>query len=1303
MTLERASELYDRISALPQAERGAALERVAASEPDVAATLRALLGVSEDELDGFLEEPPDVRGFAEDVARVAGYPERVGDFRLVRCVGAGGMGVVFEAQQDRPRRRVAVKLLRVGRASHELERRFQREAEILALLHHPSIAHVYDAGVAFEDGLALPWIAMEFVEGEPLLEHVRSRGLDLRQRVGLLLRVAEAVEHAHAQNVVHRDLKPANVLVEQSSSAAGTAEASRPKILDFGVARVGAEAGLDPTAATRTGDVLGTLAYMAPEQVVGGAAIDARADVYSLGAILYEALTGRRPIEVTGLPLVEAGRRIREQEPIGARLLAPSVPADLATILSKALAKEPERRYASAGALAADLGRFLAGEAVLARPPSVLYRASRIARRHRAASIGGSVALLGVVAAVVVSLVAAGRLARRADEVSRFASRASVVGALLSLEKGDTESAANLLADVPEERRGWEWRVLDSALPVHAPVLEVRLAPGGAPTAAFGKDGVALAVDLEDDRVVVRAIEGGAVARSLAPPFAVAALSIAADGGTVAALEAPARRRVAVWTPERAGEPHVRAFEEPVDAALVSAGGALVVGLRASALALLDASGTERAVALPVARLHDAQLAGDASAVAFVGSEPGSSSAVRAGLVETAGGAVTHSWTVPTRRGRVALAPDHERLAVGTHLDLRQAFLLEREREPIVLAGHVDAIDAVAWSQDGTRLAVITPRSALLWDPRTRGQRSFARLEPPLEGAVQAVLAPAGDRLIVRDGRGVRLVYLGPVGRVLGEPGGYVYWLDWSTDGRALMTVDHRLELVLWDAAAADAIGRAPLRSHLSGSTLVVGPSGEPGELWIGSPQPFDVFAGRFDRGARTLTGAIASADRPRTSYQRLSEGGVLAYSRDGRLRASADGAGGVLVEDLRSGARATVGSGGSAVTALAFDFSGERVAIGGSAGRVRVAAWRADEVVLDAEAHPGRVYALAFSPDGARLASGGVDHLIRLFDLADRAPIAALEGHENYVHALAFDPAGERLASSGGDGRVVLWDTRDRRATWLTARAARERRARMLAELAELEERLVGAADPAQARRAWAAADPDPDARLWDLLRAQWPAVAGSAPIGPDIALAPLRFSAADPERSDFAPVSIDAPSDGEIRALPGGELAWHASTPGGLRRLDMWCAERSAAEMAHLERAGGVLTVRVDGDTDRPFAASAPGCVYLVTPERRWRLRFGRDAGGHDRLFLSLPTSGYEEVELPPPVPGAGTVRAIRVELRPGGSTATVDVDGERVADAWRPMGPHAQDYPGLLFGIVGGSAGGVSFVEVTLEPHE
>jgi tetratricopeptide (TPR) repeat protein len=361
---------------LPAEERAGYVERALPDEPALAHELSRLVAAAGND-DSFLLDAP--RAPRWDGA----LPEQVGEYRVRGLLGQGGMGVVLLAEQARPRREVALKLLRHGLADPEALRRFRLEAELLGRLQHPGIAQVFEAGTWRGPWGEQPFLALELVRGEVLTHFARSHALDLRARLELLAAICDAVQHAHQKGVIHRDLKPANVLVDSEG---------RPKVLDFGVARLVQAEGGGESLLTLQG-VLGTPAYMSPEQAAGGA-LDTRSDIYSLGCVAYELLAGRVPIAVDDAPsLLDALRAVREREPARLGALDARLRGDVETIVAKALAKDPERRYASASDLAADVRRHLAHQPIAARPPTTGYLLSRFVRRQRAL-VAGTAAVL---------------------------------------------------------------------------------------------------------------------------------------------------------------------------------------------------------------------------------------------------------------------------------------------------------------------------------------------------------------------------------------------------------------------------------------------------------------------------------------------------------------------------------------------------------------------------------------------------------------------------------------------------------------------------------------------------------------------------------------------------------------------------------------------------------------------------------------------------------------------------------------------------------------------------------------------
>ena len=398
----RAKAVFDQIVDLPAPERAAAMERACEGNAAVLRRVESLLAAN-DHAENFIEPPPPLFGFE---LRADGRIQPTSDsddpligqhvarYRILRRLASGGMGVVYLAQQDQPRRQVALKVMRASLVSRSLLRRFEHEAELLGQLKHPGIAQVYEAGTFDLGRGAQPYFAMEFIDGRTLTDFAKTHELDTAQRLELLACVCEAVHYAHQKGIVHRDLKPDNILVperERTTTPAGRLKpiCPTPKVLDFGVARLTDSDFAVTTLQTDMGQIVGTLPYMSPEQVSADPTqVDIRSDVYALGVIGFELLTGKVPLDVRHKSMAEAARIIVDHDPPSLTAFNRVFRGDLSTIIGKALEKDKTRRYQSAWELGEDLGRYLRHEPISARPATTVYQLRKFARRNKALVAG---------------------------------------------------------------------------------------------------------------------------------------------------------------------------------------------------------------------------------------------------------------------------------------------------------------------------------------------------------------------------------------------------------------------------------------------------------------------------------------------------------------------------------------------------------------------------------------------------------------------------------------------------------------------------------------------------------------------------------------------------------------------------------------------------------------------------------------------------------------------------------------------------------------------------------------------------
>jgi len=973
------------------------LDRACAARPELRRRIDLLLAALP-AAESFLEQPaiPSLAAReADDGLSLLGT--RVGRYRVLRQIAAGGMGVVYLAEQESPRRTVALKVMRAGLASPKARRLFEHESQILGRLEHPNVARIYEAATHAHGPLAapLPFFAMEYVDGAvPLTTFARQRNLGVEERIGLFRKACLGVHHGHQKGVIHRDLKPANIIVDG---------AGEPRVIDYGVALV---TGGDLEATRAVSDAahfVGTLRYMSPEQCRGDVrAIDTRSDVYALGVILYELLCDRFPLDLDHLSPMEVPRAVIESMPVRPRVAMPELPRDLEAIVLKAMAKAPEERYQSAADLERDLGRYLRSQPIEARRASSLQTMRLFMRRHRALIAAGAFAASAGLVALAVSIgfgITALRAERRASEerdlaVHRqyFADLAAAESALRANEFGRLRAH---LADAPAIHRGWEWSYLHersepSMKVVERPVIvdAVAIDPQRSVLLGGGRDGMIGVWSLHGGEwmgeIAVRTKNILDLAMAPAGRFVAATT----DRGAIELFDLERMQRT--WSSADAhGTP-----DEPASARAVAftADGTLVVsvGYDGTVRGWDSADGASRWVA---------RLAPGRGRRLYAISCPPTSGPIATGGFDGAidlwdartGASLGTLEGHPEEQVTSLLHSSDGRLLYSGSTDRTIAIWdLERGSRIGTLVGHERSVWGMALSADGELLASVSIDHTLrLWstaDGEPRGVfhghgDAVADVAFLPEGgwspAAQHVPTECADRRLVTSSwdRTIR-------------------WWDLGRRDERLLPQSPRESI---DRLAITADGRLLAASH--------------------ADQPMALTGRVLLRDAETLEllGTIErSGNRPRP----------LTFSPDGRTLAIGWTDGLATIEDTRTGARLlAIDAQQGGVSSLEFSRDGAELFTGGRGPQVL--RWDASTgAPLGAlETELTSVNGLTISHDGSMLACTSHDGLGQLWDLHSMKPKAVLRGHLLGIYGSTFSPDDRHLLTGSRDQTIRVWE----------------------------------------------------------------------------------------------------------------------------------------------------------------------------------------------------------------------------------------------------------------------------------------
>jgi WD40 repeat protein len=924
-----------------------------------------------------------------------------GRFKLLEEIGEGGMGTVWVAEQMRPvRRKVAIKLIKAGMDSKTVLARFEAERQALAMMDHPNIAKVLDGGTT--EG-ARPFFVMEHVKGVPLTKYCDDARLSVQERLALFVPVCQAVQHAHQKGIIHRDLKPSNILVCLYDGK------PVPKVIDFGLAKAMLGPLTEHTLHTAQGTMMGTPLYMSPEQAeFNNLDVDTRTDIYSLGVILYELLTGTTPLERNRFKEAawhEMLRLIKEEEPPkpSARLSSsgslPNVAAqrqlepvrltrlvrgELDWIVMKALEKERSRRYDTANGFARDIQRYLADEAVEACPPSARYRLRKFARKYQVALATAALFLLLLLAGVVVSswlAIRATEAEADAKEQEKLAKKSA--GAALEQEreakkqadiaKANEDRARKLaqekdlaLKQADEDRQGLRHTVsLDRVLLAQA---------------AFDSGNVSVARERLDEVPAdlrgwewhyLKRLYHGAIFTLYGHTSAVNSISFSPDGTRIATSSWDNSTRV--WD-ARTGTP---LLEVTGRSAMFNPDGKRLITIwgnnNMTMVKVWDANTGTALASVPLhsitqdAPFTEIVLSRDASRIVITGKAPQVRDAASGKLLFELKS--DDDWATA-----VAFSSDGKFLVTGHYQSARTWNALTGAP---MMQFKGQKVDKVEFSPEGTRLATAgwgknnPTNDARIWDART-GTLLF-ELKGHTDRLTSLAFSPDGTRLATTGSDRAAKVWDVGTGMLLLDLKGHSDGLEsvaFSPDGTLLVTGSRDKTAKVWDACTG---------------------------------MPMLKLEGSFRGG---LTGVAVSPD------EMLLAGGSL----DGTARVW-DFRSGSLVREINAHT-ATVGS-------VAFSPDGTRLATASFDKTARIWTPRTGGSLIELKGHAGEITCVAFSPDGTRVVTTSEDKTARIWDARDGTLRLQLNGHTAKVSSAAFSPEGTRLVTGGWDKTARVWDAR--------------------------------------------------------------------------------------------------------------------------------------------------------------------------------------------------------------------------------------------------------------------------------------
>ena len=1074
------ASLFDAAIAITDLlERDAFLDRECAGNPQLRSAMERLLSCHDasNPLDRPAYDLP-TQSIDEDQARKKNdvmLGDTIDRYKLLEKIGEGGFGNVYVAEQEKPvRRRVAIKVIKPGMDSKQVIGRFEAERQALAMMDHINIAKVLDAGTT-ENGR--PYFVMELVHGRPITTYCDENQLSPRERLELFIPVCQAIQHAHQKGIIHRDIKPSNVLVTMYDDRAV------PKVIDFGVSKALDQRLTEKTVYTQYGTMVGTLEYVSPEQAEMNAfGVDTRSDVYSLGALLYELLTGTPPLdcqEFHSTAYAEMIRKIKEQDPSPPSLrirgsetlqkvaaarrteparLSAEVRGELDWIVMRCLEKDRARRYEGASALAQDVHRYLANEPVDACPPTVSYRLRKAYQKHRSAVWTASLLASALIVVAVVSLswaFSSRRAARKAnllqqqaqnnaelainnsrlaeerskqvaasrEELAKFEYAASMKLAQLELQRGNALSVRRLLDRSPNGRREWEWNYLDRAIRSETLCLAGHM--GFNRAASFSPDGTKILTANEERRACLWDAKTGELIRLFDAPTAnISDASFDPSGTRILIAMRDFVRRI--------GE--LRVFDTSTGELLLTLpqestvwtarfdrdGKRIVAACGNDQLVFWDASTGKLLTTIQSSIAYGVNF--HSNGLLASGHRDGV-----ARLWDPETGQLIKEF--PGHAGPVhgiAISPDGRRM-ISSGVDAKViVWDLGSKEQLLTLNGHQDEVRAVAFSPDGNLIVTGSDdRTACIWDASSGTLKK--KFVGHLNEIRSAAFSPDGESIITGSSDGTAKSWK------IADDAPYPFQERLSPDHVQQMSVDGR-RLLIKASAAEDSTKRYVYQVWDAQKEAVL--------LEVDRPDEFRMFVARLSNDGNYVFGFSSDSEftvwnvnnkKRLCTFDTPHAFSNIAINHDARILAISRRDRAVSLWDLRAGTHLLDLDVPDELTA-SFAFCPHQRTIAGGGSRGTLTIWDAETGQIrhtikrgSIEGHSSSIVSTNFNHDGSYVVTASADGTAKLWRVQDGTHVQTLIGHNDGLTAAQFSPDGTRILTSSArenDLTARIWET---------------------------------------------------------------------------------------------------------------------------------------------------------------------------------------------------------------------------------------------------------------------------------------